>query len=283
MDLVSIILPVFKIEPQFLEASLQSILKQTYKNLEINIILDESNDKELDKKLEQKILEKNDNRIKLKKRKSSGFVSALNEGISMSIGKYIARMDGDDISELNRIEKQIKFLAKNNLDLIGSWAYVITEDNIIGKLEPPTTHNEIRNKIILHNPILHTSLFVKKSVFDSIGGYDQNYMGAEDYEIYTRAIWRGFQIGNIPEYLVCIRENPLSIVRNSDGWKKTRKAYIKTKRNAIKNYGMNRFNDIIYGSLSPLTYLISPKRSLYAKKKIGWFKPIKPRPYNTYS
>jgi len=273
MELVSVVLPVYKIESKILEISLDSIINQTYKNLEIIIIFDICGIKDIDKKIELMLSEKSkDNRIKILEGKNEGFVSALNYGISMSNGKYIARMDADDISEKNRIEKQVEFIEKKNIDILGSFAKVISKNKIIGTLEPPIENEDIRKKILLHNPILHSSLIIKKEVLDKIGNYDQNFLGAEDYELYTRGLFKGFKLGNIPEYLVSIRESPESIVRNTKTWKKTREAYIRTKQNAVKNYGIDRFMDRVYCSISPLSKYISPKMSLKVKWFLGWYK-----------
>jgi len=269
-NLISVIMPVYNPNLEQLEISLQSVLAQTYSNLEL-IIIYKSSGKEVDSKV-QEIFEKyKDNRIRIF-HDNSGFVSALNLGIEKSNGKFIGRMDSDDICVNTRFEEQSKFMQQNKLSLVGSWAFSITnEGKQIGTIEPPYEHDKIRKKIMFHNPILHPTILVEKKMLEDIGYYNEKFYGAEDYELYLRAISKNYKIGNIPRYLIYLREAESSITRGNQ-WRSTRKAYFKTKKQALFHYGFNRYYDVFYYLLTPLTFLISPKMSLAIKNIAGWNK-----------
>jgi len=269
-ELVSVIIPVWKPNMIHFDKCIQSISNQSYSKLEILISYRADDDED---SFTEKILGYNDNRIKILKNERKGFTNSLNEAIEIANGKFIARIDADDFCDTKRIEKQIKFKEIHNYNIVGTWAILIDEDdNEIGKIETPSTHEEIRNKMMIHNPILHPSVLLEKEIFEKIGSYDTEFNGAEDYEFWFRAIFHKLKIGNVPEFLTYLRETPNSITRGTE-WKKQRKMNIKVKNYAFQNYGFNSVKDTIYHiALTPLTYLVSPSKSLQVKKFLGWYK-----------
>ena len=122
---------------------------------------------------------------------------------------------------------------------------------------------------MFHSPILHPSVLMEKKMLNEIGYYDPNFYGAEDYELYLRAISKNYRIANIPKHLIYLREADSSIMRGPQ-WKATRKAYIKAKNTALLHYGFNRYYDIFYCLLTPLTMFISPKMAYKIKNTVGW-------------
>ena len=270
-ELISVIIPVWKPHFEQLKICIESIVNQTYKNLEI--IISYRNENTFDEKFFRMINEFNDSRIKIILNKKKGFTNALNEAVVYASGKYIARIDADDYCNIERIEKQIEFKKTHNFNIVGTWAILIDEyDNEIGKIETPHTHEEIRNKMMIHNPILHPSVLLEKKIFEQIGIYDTKFNGAEDYEFWFRAIFHKLKIGNVPEFLTYLRETPDSITRGSE-WKKQRRMNIKVKNYAFRNYGFNSIKDTIFHIvLTPLTYFVSPSKSVQAKRFLGWYK-----------
>ena len=115
---VSVILPIYNAST-YLKECIDSLINQTYSNIEIIAINDGSTDESV-KIIEQYM--KKDNRIKLyNNEKNMKLIYTLNKGLSLSSGDYIARMDSDDICRLNRIEKQVEFMEKNkDIQLCGS-------------------------------------------------------------------------------------------------------------------------------------------------------------------
>jgi glycosyltransferase EpsE len=270
-ELISVIMPVLKPNIEQFTLSLNSILNQTYSNIEFLIIYKKS-DKIIDEKIKEIIDEhKDDNRLKFII-SDKGFVERLNEGIKLSEGSIVGRMDADDISTKDRFDEQVKYLRDNNYSILGSWVNSIsTNGKMIGTIEPPFEPNKIRKKIMYHSPISHSSIIMDKKMLIDVGGYDSNFLGAEDYELYLRVISKGFKIANIPKYLINIREQETSFMR-SKGWKSSRKAYFRAKTKAISEYGFRKFPDLFFWIITPLSFLINPKTAYFMKKKIGWYK-----------
>jgi glycosyltransferase involved in cell wall biosynthesis len=273
-DLISVLLPVWKVKSDYLSKSIKSILEQTYTNLEL-ITIYRQNEEDKDKELEG-ILDENqdDHRFKKIVTKVKGLSNSLNLGLKNSTGQFIARMDADDISEKNRFDEQINFLKETKSDLVGSWANSISEnDKIIGTIKPPTEHKEIRRKIMFHNPFLHPSIFFKKDIIKKVGNYNPKFNGAEDYDFYFRIMALNYKVSNIPKFLINLRETNNSIMRGS-GWFHNRWINYKVKENAVKNLGFTKAEDIFHFSLTPMTFLVTPRTAFYLKKKIGHNKEI---------
>ena len=119
---VSVIMGIYNIaSKEMLEKSIQSILNQTYKNIEFIIIDDGSSNETYEWAQEITI---NDSRVKLyRNKKNMGLTKTLNLCLEYATGKYIARMDGDDYCELDRIETQLKYLFEKKCDLVASNVY----------------------------------------------------------------------------------------------------------------------------------------------------------------
>lgn len=195
--LVSVILPVYG-NCKFLRYSVDSILRQTVQDLELIIVYD--NIILTEQFIKQNNLE--DNRIKLIKGNGNGLSSALNIGIKNSNGKYIARMDSDDISELNRFELQIKYIENNELDACGTYIKFFGSSNY--KRIFPVNFNDIVFLLQFGAQIAHPSAMFKSNFFANIK-YDESYKQVEDLELWMRAILSGKHLGNVPEYLLKYR------------------------------------------------------------------------------
>lgn len=201
-SLISVIIPVYNVE-KFVEESIMSICRQTYRNLEIIIIDDCSTDNTYF--LVERIA-KIDFRIKLIRNKENlKLVETLNKGLRYATGDYIVRMDGDDISELDRIEKMYKYLRRYpDVSLIGCQVMTIDENNnIIGYSSLPVEMKIIENSCIYASPILHIWM-CKKSLYDELNGY-RHILGAEDYDFILRVLSSGYKITNLNERLYRVR------------------------------------------------------------------------------
>lgn len=265
---ISVIIPVWKPDFEQLRKCLDSIVNQTYNELEILILY--KNSDEHDKKVFSILKSYNDNRIVLIKSKATSFVATLNEGIMKSSGELIARIDADDYCDIQRFEKQIEFKEKNHLNIVGCWAYWVSNDGkIIGKICLPETHVEIRKKMMFHNPMLHPTLLMDKKMLIESGLYDTSFLHAEDYELYFRLMSKGFKFGNLPSYLGYIRDALDSRSRGTE-WRKQRIYHIKARNKAFHEFGFNNPRDFVYHMITPLAYFMSPKLWLKFKKFAGW-------------
>jgi len=131
MDLVSVIIPYYK-KKEYITSSINSVLKQSYKNLELIIIYDDSNHKDL---IILNKLKKKDKRIKIFiNKKNIGAGLSRNKGIKLSKGKFIAFLDSDDLWSSNKLKKQIFFMKQRKIKISHTSYYIINYNNkIIGQ------------------------------------------------------------------------------------------------------------------------------------------------------
>lgn len=180
---VTVLMSVYNGE-KYLREAIDSILNQTFRNFEFLIINDGSTDRTAE------ILESyNDPRIKIiNNERNMGLTKSLNKGLKMARGEYIARMDADDISEPNRLKKQVEFLDMHpSIGVVGINSYIIDESgNILTKMERPTSHEKIIAKILGENQMVHGSLMMRKKLLETRGYYDEEFVLAQDYELLLR-------------------------------------------------------------------------------------------------
>lgn len=204
--LVSVLMPVYNAS-LYLSEAIKSVLEQDYKNFEFIIINDGSTDDS-----ESIILNFKDSRIKyLKNEQNLKLIATLNRGLSIAQGKYIARMDADDISLSSRFRKQVSFLEQNNdYGIVGTNAKIISLENKV--ISYPLTNNEIKYSLIFFNPFIHSSVLIRKSILDENKlHYDATRLHVEDYDLWIKIMSysKGY---NIEECLVLYRihENQVS-------------------------------------------------------------------------
>lgn len=215
-----------------IEKSIESILNQTYKNIQLVLINDNPIRSDLSEYLKSKAMN-NDNIKYIVNDTNRGLVFSLNRGINISDGEFIARMDADDISHLDRIEKQMKFLLNNSLDLVGSSVLKIDEkDRIIGEIKVPSNHASIIKYHKYGSCLLHPTWLGKKFVFTNLKGY-RNIYSCEDYDFITRAIKNGYIFGNVNEPLLDYRVRLDGISVSSEAKQKLLMYYISKHINSI--------------------------------------------------
>lgn len=211
----SVIMATYKESIQCLKQSIESIINQTYNDFEFIIILDNPDNKEHIAFINDYVCK--DERIKFYiNDKNMGLTNTLNRGLELAEGKYICRMDADDISELYRMEHQKKYLEENDFDLIGGISQMIDEDgNTIYSIKKvPTDFKKIKKCIKYNQVISHPTWFGKKEVFDKLNGY-RNMPLCEDYDFTLRAILQGFKISNVNECVLKYRMTKDSISRSN--------------------------------------------------------------------
>ena len=212
--LISVVMPTFNRQNYIVEA-IESILNQTYDNFEFIIIDDCSKDNTYEIVLEYTKLDK---RIKtLRNDKNMGIVYTLNRGLEQAKGKYIARMDDDDISLAQRFEKQIEFMEENkDIAILGSYVEIFDDNDKIYFPLMTESEPEILALIMnFGNPMGHSNIMMRKSFLDNFKlSYKQDYKDAEDYYLWTEILEKGGKIANIPEILVRYRShaNKISFV-----------------------------------------------------------------------
>jgi glycosyltransferase involved in cell wall biosynthesis len=199
---VSVLLPAFNAE-KYIGASIESILKQSYKNFELVLIDDGSSDSTLQILKSYSNL---DNRIVVISQKNSGLSSALNAGLNISKSEICARIDADDIAEIDRLRQQLVFLNENpDISVVGSWIKIFGDGCISRVWKNPISPSEIYLTIFIRNPLFHPSVMFRKSRVLAAGGYDVSVPYDQDYDLWIRMSKAGDQFANIPKALTRYR------------------------------------------------------------------------------
>lgn len=199
MEIISVLLCTYNEPLKYLKLSIESILSQTYTNIQLIIVNDNPKREDMADLLASYARE--DSRIKYIVNSSNiGLVGSLNIGLKNAVGEFIARMDADDIATRDRLEKQLEFLQIKNYDLVGCNAIKMDEDGKeIGCLNVPTAFEKIKEYQLYGGCVLHPTWLGKREVFEKLKGYRSVY-ACEDFDFILRAIQNGFKIGNMPTY-----------------------------------------------------------------------------------
>lgn len=241
---------VYNEEEEWLIEAIESIIRQTHSKLEFVIVLDNPENEVLKSVL--KYYQQEDLRINLIiNEKNLGLVESLNKALVHCNGSYIARMDADDISYPDRLQKQLKFIVDNNLDLIGSNVKLFKNDKeyfyTTNKL---LTHKYLKKLLSVGTiGIVHPTFFVRKEVYDKLNGYKAAYH-AEDQEFLARTIYHGYQVGNMSEVLLDCRYNDESITKSKAIYVYRMAAYVVEVFNASLKSGSYDFDDNFYSRIS---------------------------------
>lgn len=203
---ITVLMPVYNGE-LYLKEAIDSVLNQSLEDFEFLIINDGSTDSSL-----EIINSYNDERIKVISQPNSGIVKSLNLGLDIAKGKYIARMDSDDICHPHRLLTQFQFLDANKeyVGIGSSVNWIDKEGDYIFTFEnPSSTDDEIRRDFMKDNPFIHSSMFFRKDVAIAVGKYP-DLMNFEDYGLWKRLLDRG-KMCNLKEVLLDYRMNPSSV------------------------------------------------------------------------
>ncbi len=173
-------------EEKYIKAAIESILGQTYTNFECLIINDGSKDNTV-----RLVKQFKDDRIRLiENDENIGLTKTLNKGIRLAKGKYIARMDADDVAFANRLRTQINFLENNSeIGICGSWVNVMGDEEGVIRWKLAQEHEEIKAILLFRNALHHPTVVFRKSVFEEVSNqYDPTILYGQDYELWTRLI-----------------------------------------------------------------------------------------------
>jgi glycosyltransferase involved in cell wall biosynthesis len=202
MPTVSVILPVSDMEG-FIEDALNSLFNQTLRDFELIVIDDASTDRSAE------IVEaSSDPRVKLISNVSKRGISAsLNHGLRLAKGKYIARLDADDVADFRRLERQVRFLDENpSYGLVGSWMKSFGERSRV--IRYPTTDAAIRTVMLFRSAFGHPAVMFRRDwQRGNLGLYDEALETAQDFDYWER-LSREWKCANIPECLTSYRMHP---------------------------------------------------------------------------
>ena len=186
---VTVVMPVRNAE-RYLNEAIDSVLGQSLKELELLAVDDGSSDST------PAILARYaaaDTRVRALSRPSSGIAAALNAGIEDARSESIARMDADDVSEPDRLARQLAILdAAPDVVLVGTAATLVDEHGrAVGRVGPPVVHDVIVEQLRTRNALVHGSVVFRRAAWKSAGGYDAAARLVEDYDLWCRLLAHG--------------------------------------------------------------------------------------------
>ena len=230
---VCVILPINKYS-EYMDEAINSILNQTYNNIEIIMIIEKTKDqKKIKNHIEKKY--KNKNVVLLLNKINLGLARSLNKGLKYSNGEFVARMDIDDISVADRIEKQVNYLKKyKDIGILGANA------EYFGKITGPWFSDDfncekIKVDLLIGNPICHPTIIIRKSIIDEYRlKYNKNYI-SEDYELWCSALAKGIKIELMQDILLFYRKSDENITSNKKYTKKREKSVLRSMKKYYKN------------------------------------------------
>lgn len=236
---ISVIMSVCNGE-RYLKEAIDSILNQSFLDFEFVIVDDGSNDRTPG--ILREYLAK-DKRIRIITNVDNiGLTKSLNKAIRVANGKYLARMDADDIALPGRLGKQIEFMENNpEMGLLGTAYYEIDKQGkIIGSKFFPLVDKELRKVLIKYNPFFHASVMFKKEPLQKTSLYDENIIRAQDYDLWFR-LAKNYKLANLAEPLMKRRYSKEMISFKNENeqlfWaQKARKRAIKRGQYAKWNY-----------------------------------------------
>jgi glycosyltransferase involved in cell wall biosynthesis len=226
---VSVVLPAFNAQDT-IEAAVDSILRQSLTNLELIVVDDGSKDA-----TPELLAGMHDDRLRvLSNPVNLGISHSLNKGLKEARGKFIARMDADDIAHGKRLEAQVAFMESNpKVGLCGS-AVRVTDGVTSAIWRHPSQHEDIRILMMFENPLFHPTVIFRRDVAAGRQGlYEPLWDGAEDYYLWTK-LSKEVVFANLQESLVTYRQPPAAIV---DG--RRRGLADKLRRQQIMGLGIN--------------------------------------------
>ncbi len=202
--LVSVVMASFNEDPEMIGKSISSILNQTYKNFEL-LIFDDSTKQGTKDKIDSFTT---DRRVKVFRfPERVGFVKSLNKGLEAARGKYIARMDGDDISLPIRFEKEVRFLEKyKDIAVVGGQINIMDEtDNITSTRTYPLGGLKLYLFSCARNPLAHPTIMMRRALVDRGFRYDENLKMSEDLDFWLRLLNARYHIANLPDVVLNYR------------------------------------------------------------------------------
>jgi glycosyltransferase involved in cell wall biosynthesis len=256
----------------YIAEAVESILNQTYSNFEFIIYDDCSSDGS--REYLREISEKDERIVLIENNDNKGLGHNLAQGVNKANGNWILRMDADDISVPNRIERLFAFLDKHpELDVLGSYASDIDEEgNFLRKRKVPLTNEKIR-ELVWTCPFIHPSVIFRKSSILKIGSYNPKIRKRQDYDLWFRCVKGGLNLANIPEPLLLYRHTHETFKRNNFkvgweqaiiGWKgcwlvkAPVKAYLGVAVPVLNNsipYGLKKYSEKYIRKIDPRKHL----------------------------
>lgn len=272
--IISVLMPAYNAE-KYIEEAIDSILKQTFSNFEFIIIDDGSTDRTLDI-----IKSIKDTRIKLiQNGGNKGLIYTLNYGLTLAQGKYIARMDADDISQPERLQKQYEYMeVYSDVSVLGT-GFLFMHNNRVHR--HPTDDKEIRIKLMEGTAFAHPTVMMRKADIELHNlSYNIHYPSAEDYKLWTEYVFLNLKLANLSDVLLNYRVHDSQVSSRKREEQKAitseiRKGYINTLFDSIFSESEldiinNRFKCVPFSDVLPIIIKLrnSNKQKLFFDEKL---------------
>ena len=243
--LISVIMSAYNEEEEWLRESILSILNQTWKNLELIVVLDHPENQ----KLRDVILEyqrKDQRLIFIENEKNLGLVASLNKALGFVKGQYVVRMDADDICDLRRFQWQYQVMEKTGADFVLSAMDFLYDgtDLVIGASDEALGSEQVAKVMEYGNISYHNTWFLKKKVYDQLNGY-REVMYCEDLDFVLRGLQEGMKIIKSPHHVVQYRLRSNSVSRSYTMEQAMKGRYLRKKyrqKKAIKELSPKALN-----------------------------------------
>jgi len=191
-----------------------SVLAQTLSDLELIVVDDGSVDA-----TPALLADVDDRRLLVERQSRAGLTCALNVALARASAPLVARLDADDIALPERLQRQVAFLdAHPEVGVVGSAAREIGDDGLeVRVVRPPEDHVALRRALIRRNPMVHSTVTMRRGAVEAVGGYDARFAVAQDYDLWMRLL-AVTRLANLPQTLVVRRLLPgrVSVARDTD-------------------------------------------------------------------
>lgn len=254
---ISVLMPAYNAQ-EYLDASIQSILDQTFRGFEFIIVDDYSTDRSWE--IIKKYARKDKRIVTLRNKRNLRTTVTLNRGLELAKGKYIARMDADDWSYPDRLQKQYKFMEKHPEVGVSGGIIEVCDENlkVINLRRYPLDDSGARKIIFRYSPFAHPATIWRMKDLKTVGGYNKNIPLSQDYELYFR-IGKVSKFGNLKDTLLKLRthSDSSSIVRGK--FQEQYAIYSRIKAFLEYGYEMSSF-DKLYTFLQMLSMAMIPPK-----------------------
>ena len=243
---VSVVLPV-KNGGSYLQTAVSSILNQSYPDLELLLVDDHSTDEAIN------YLDKSDRRLQIISSQGHGVVDAFNTGFTHSRGRFIARMDADDISLPKRLECQLGYLEQHReVGIAGCCVEIFSEKGIKGGLEryqrwlnSVRSPEQVHQQMFIESPLPNPGLILRRHVLDQLGGY-RDHGWPEDYDLLLRADAAAIQMGKPDDILLRWREHESRLTHTDEIYR--REKFMQAKIHFLVTHRLEGRPVIIWGA-----------------------------------
>lgn len=254
--LISVVMATYNEPVYMVKEAIESILNQSWKNIEL-LIYDDSQNTDTIEAIDSY---KCDDRVHIfREDRRVGFVPSLNKGLKHAKGKYIARMDGDDISQNNRFEIEMEYLRNHpNVAIVGGQLNIIDENgNQISSRKYPEEGFRLRIYSTVRCPLAHPTVMFRRQVVDDGFLYDEKLKSCEDLDLWLRLLNKSYQIANVPQTMVNYR-----VTKNFTDKRSNRKQLENVAFVRRKNFSKEHIFYSIISCITAWLFLIVPKSIL---------------------